>query len=239
MRLPGLQEDLLKAVVKTGTRTILVNMTGSAMDLTWAHDHVAAIVQGWYPGAEGGIALAELLFGEVDFSARTPVTWVKHTEDLPDFLDYSMKNRTYRYIESEPMYPFGYGLSYNEYTYSNLTLSSTEIKVGEALKVTVDVTNQGDRTGREVVQLYLTDVEASVDVPWHSLVNFENVCLEAGETRTLTFEVEASQMAVVNEEGEKVLEPGNFVIHAGGQGPDRRSKELTGKEVLSAEFTMS
>lgn len=236
--LPGLQNELIEAVVGTGTKTILVNMSGSAMDLTWAHNHVDAIVQAWYPGAEGGIALSDLLFGKDDFSARTPVTWVKHTEDLPDFLDYSMKNRTYRYIESVPMYPFGYGLSYNNYAYDKLVLGSQEVKAGEEMTVTLEVSNKSALAGREVVQIYLTDVEASVNVPHHSLVAFENVFLEAGERKTVAFTITSRQMAVINNEGKEVLEPGAFIVYAGGQGPDRQSSELTGKSVLSAEFTM-
>ena len=237
--LPGLQNELLEAVVGTGTKTILVNMTGSAMDLTWAHTHVDAILQAWYPGAEGGMAISDLIFGKDDFSARTPVTWVKHTEDLPDFLDYSMKNRTYRYIESTPMYPFGYGLSYNNYSYSNLTLVSDKVRVGEALEVTVDVTNESKVAGREVVQVYLTDVEASVTIAHHSLVAFDNVLLAPGETKTLTFTIESRQMAIIDNDGKEVLEPGAFIVYAGGQGPDRQSEALTGKKVLSAGFVMA
>ncbi len=208
------------------------------MDLTWSHTHVDAIVQAWYPGAEGGMAISDLIFGKDDFSARTPVTWVKHTEDLPDFLDYSMKNRTYRYIESIPMYPFGYGLSYNNYSYSNLTLASDKVTVGEALEVRVDVTNESKVAGREVVQVYLTDVEASVTIAHHSLVAFDNVLLAPGETKTLRFTIESRQMAIINNEGREVLEPGEYIVYAGGQGPDRQSEELTGKKVLSAGFIM-
>lgn len=249
LKLPGLQNDLVEAVAATGTKTIVVVITGSPMDLTWAHDNVDAIVQAWYPGAEGGTALADLLFGKSDFSARTPMTYVKHTEDLPDFLDYSMKNRTYRYIETTPLYPFGYGLTYNDYEYSNLKLSSEEgitesdpesvtLPSGQDMTASVTVTNRSSQAGREVVQLYLKDLEASVDVPNYSLVAFDNIALDPGESKTLHFTVKSSQMAVINEEGDAVLEPGAFVLYAGGQGPDAQSAALTGKKVLSATFKL-
>ena len=236
--LPGLQNELVEAIVGTGTKTILVNMTGSAMDLTWAHDHVDSIIQAWYPGAEGSEALAELNFGQTDFSARTPVTWVKHTDDLPDFLDYSMKNRTYRYIESVPMYPFGYGLSYNNYEYSDLKVNEESIAKGDNLEVSIKVTNKSEMSGREVVQIYLTDIDASVDVPWHSLVAFDNVQLDGGESKTIHFTIDSRQMAVIDNEGKEILEPGDYIIYGGGQGPDKQSEHLTGKIVLQQGFSM-
>lgn len=238
LNLPGLQNELIEAVVNTGTRTILINMTGSAMDLTWAHDHVDAIIQAWYPGPEGSIALAELIFGDRDFCGRTPVTWVRHIDDLPPFEDYSMNNRTYRYIESTPLYPFGYGLSYNKYSYSDLSLSRDVIVCGEDLTLDVTVTNTSGTKGREVVQIYLMDVEASVNVPHFSLVAFDNIELASGATKTLSFTISSRQMAVINEEGDEVLEPGSFILYAGGQGPDLQSAQLTGKEVLQKRFVM-
>jgi beta-glucosidase len=236
LELPGLQNELLEAIVGTGTKTIVVVLTGSAMDLTWAHEHAQGIVQAWYPGAEGGVALAELLFGNVDFSARLPVTYVRHTEDLPDFLDYSMKNRTYRYIETTPLYPFGYGLSYNEYAYSELTLSANKLQVGEDLKVSVTVKNMSEADGREVTQVYLKDMEASVVVPHCSLVAFDNVELKGKESRTLTFTISSEKMAVITNEGKSVIEPGRFTISVGGHGPDEQSALLTGTQVLETEF---
>ncbi len=153
-------------------------MTGSPMDLRWCDDNVEAIVQAWYPGAEGGTALADLLFGKSDFSGRLPLTFVKKTEDLPDFLDYSMKNRTYRYIENDPLYPFGYGLTYNDYIYSDLKLNSTTVTPGDDLELNVRVKNNTNYSGHEVVQIYLRDNEASVETPNHSLVAFESIHLE-------------------------------------------------------------
>ena len=236
--LPGLQNELIEAVIGTGVKTIIVNFTGSAMDLSRAEDTASAIVQGWYPGPEGGTALAELLFGMVDFSARMPVTWVMQLDDLPDFQDYSMKNRTYRYIQTEPLYPFGYGLSYNNYHYSDLILDKSEVPSGDDLKISVKVRNLSDRPGREVVQVYLKDLEASADVPNCSLAAFDNVYLDAGEEKTVNFSIESRQMAVINEEGSSIFEPGIFVISVGGQGPDTRSEVLTGKKVLEALFNL-
>lgn len=235
---PGLQNKLIEKIVSTGTKVILVNFTGSAMDLSYAHGNVDGIIQAWYPGAEGSIALAELLFGKADFSARTPVTFVKKTEDLPDFLDYSMKNRTYRYIEKAPLYPFGYGLSYNNYEYSNLVLSKNEVLTGDSLDVTVTVKNTSAMLGREVVQVYLKDLDATVIVPNYSLVGFKNIGLEAGESKTITFTISSDSMAIVNNKGEKVLEKGLFNVFVGGQGPDEQSELLTGKSVLFDVFNL-
>lgn len=238
LTLPGLQMELLQAIKKTGAKLVVVVMTGSAMDLRWCHENADAVIQAWYPGGEGGIALAELLFGQSDFSGRLPVTFVKSTEDLPDFLDYSMKNRTYRYIETEPLYPFGYGLSYNQYAYSELELNATEVISGDDLTVRVKVTNTSEQMGREVVQLYLKDHIASVDVPHHSLVAFDNILLLPGETRSIVFTIKSKQMAVINHDGDAVYEPGTFTVYAGGQAPDKRSAALTGNQVLSADFTL-
>jgi len=234
--LPGLQNQLLEAIVATGTPTIAVIFAGSAMDLTWAHGHTDAILQAWYPGPEGGIALADLLFGKVDFSGRLPVTFVKHTDDLPDFEDYSMTGRTYRFIEKDPLYTFGYGLSYNQYSYRDLSISKVVVGADENVVVSVKVTNNGSMAGREVVQVYLKDLEASVRVANYNLVGFMSVLFQPGETRELAFEIENNQMCIVDEAGEYILEAGRFTAYVGGTGPDKVSELLTGKKVLSVDF---
>ncbi|MDA3845073.1 MAG: glycoside hydrolase family 3 C-terminal domain-containing protein, partial [Vallitaleaceae bacterium] len=234
--LPGLQNQLLEAVVATGTPTIAVILAGSAMDLTWAQGHADAVIQAWYPGPEGGIALAELLFGKTDFSGRLPVTFVKHTDDLPAFEDYTMTGRTYRFMEKDPLYTFGYGLSYNEYSYSDISLSKSVVGADENVTLSVKVTNDSTMAGREVVQAYLKDLDASVRVANYNLVGFMSILLQPGETREVAFEIESDQMCIVDAEGEFVLEAGKFAAFVGGTGPDKVTESLTGKKVLSIDF---
>lgn len=233
LELPGLQNELIKNVVATGTPTILVVLTGSAVDLRFADEHIPAIVQAWYPGAEGGLALAELLFGGCDFSGRLPITFVKSTDDLPPFADYNMKGRTYRYIEKDPLYPFGYGLSYNSYTYSNMTVSSDKLSIDEDLIVNVSVTNNGDKTGHEVIQSYLKACFADIQTPHWSLVSFEVVKLAPGETKSVQLHIKSDQLKIIDNEGNKVYMPGEYTIFIGGQQPDNVSEKLTGHKVLS------
>lgn len=234
--LPPVQEELLEAVQATGTPTVLVLCAGSAMEVCWADQHADAILDAWYPGAQGGLALAETLFGENNPAGRLPITFYRSTEELPDFTDYSMKGRTYRYMEGEALYPFGYGLSYTTFAYSGLKLDQAELKTGEPLHVRVTVQNAGDRDGDEVVQCYLRDEEASVTVPKWSLCAFQRIHLKAGESREVQLTVRPESMAVVLENGERVIEPGAFTLFVGGSQPDTRSVELLGKAPLSAQF---
>ena len=236
--LPGLQDELLKAIVNTGTPTIAVIFSGSALNLCWAEEHVNAIVQAWYPGPHGGNALAKLLFGSSDFTGRLPVTFVKHTEDLPAFDEYSMKGRTYRFIEKAPLYSFGYGLSYNKYIYNNLELAKDCIEGNEKQSISVNVKNIGAYDSFEVVQVYLKDLEASTRVPNVKLVGFESIFLKAGEEKKVEFDIDPNQMCVVNEDGYFILEPGEFSVFIGGSEPDFVSEILTGNKVLSANFTV-
>src|SRR6185295_12784621 len=171
LSLPKSQEALLKAVVATGKPVVVVLLSGSALAVNWANDNVPAILHAWYPGGEGGTAIADVLFGDYNPAGRLPVTFYKSVDQLPPFTDYSMAGRTYRYFKGEPLYPFGYGLSYTEFVYSNLRST----KSADNVKVTVDVKNTGERDGDEVVQLYLTDVAASVPVPIRTLVGFDRI----------------------------------------------------------------
>src|ERR1044072_6087371 len=170
LNLPRPQEALLKAVAAVGKPVVVVLLSGSALAVNWANDNVPAIVHAWYPGGEGGTAVADVLFGDYNPAGRFPVTFYKSVDQLPPFTDYSMQGRTYRYFKGEPLYPFGYGLSYTKFAYSNLRVKS--VKVGEPVKVVVDVTNAGEREGEEAVHLYLTDVAASATVPIRALVGF-------------------------------------------------------------------
>jgi beta-glucosidase len=221
--LPKPQEALLKAVVATGKPVVVVLLSGSALAVNWANDHAAAILEAWYPGGEGGTAIADVLFDDYNPAGRLPVTFYKSVDQLPPFTDYSMENRTYRYFKGEPLYPFGYGLSYTTFAYNNLRLDKS-VKAGEPVKVTVDVTNAGAREGEEVVQLYLTDVAATAPVPIRTLVGFDRISLRRGEKRTVAFTITPRQMSLIDGGGKRVIEPGEFVVNT---------------SVLSGRFTIS
>jgi beta-glucosidase len=236
LNLPGVQQDLIEAVHKTGKPIILVLLSGSALAVTWAHENLPALIQGWYPGEEGGSAIASMLFGEFSPSGKLPVTFYRSTEELPDFSDYSMKNRTYKYMQNEALYPFGYGLSYTKFEYSGLALSKDAIDAGEAIEVKAVVRNTGSYESDETMQLYLKDVEASVDVPKWQLRGVRKVHLKPGEETEVKFEISARQMALINNDGKCILEPGDFEVFIGGSQPDARSLKLTNTEVLRGSF---
>ncbi|WP_439711249.1 glycoside hydrolase family 3 C-terminal domain-containing protein [Clostridium estertheticum] len=236
LNLPGLQEKLLEEVYKTGKPVILVLASGSALAVNFANEHVPAIIQAWYAGAEGGSAVASLIFGDYSPSGKLPVTFYKTTEELPDFIDYSMENRTYRYMENVALYPFGYGLSYTKFEYTNLITSKGEIKSGETCKFKITVKNIGQCESEETVQLYLKDVEASVLVPKYELKGIKKINLKPGQERQLEFELTPRQMALIDNDGNCILEPGVFEVFVGGSQPDDRSAELTGTVVKKCFF---
>ncbi len=244
LELPGLQQQLLERVVAVGKPVILVLVSGSALGVTWAHEHCAAILQAWYPGEEGGTALADVLFGDYTPAGRLPVTFYKSIADCPDFGDYAMANRTYRYFKGEPLYPFGYGLSYTTFTYgvprlSPGTVAAAALAGGTEVTVSVSVTNDGDRDGDEVVQLYVTDTAASVTVPARDLRGFRRIHLAAGASRTVTFGLSAKALSLIDDDGKRMLEPGAFTIAVGGSQPDARSVALTGKTPPHATLTVT
>lgn len=232
--LPGMQEELLKAVASTEKPVVLALFNGSPVTINWAQENIPAIIEAWYPGEEGGTALANVLFGAYNPGGRLPVTFVKSLEQLPPFTDYSMKGRTYRYLEEEPLYPFGYGLSYTTFKYTNPTLSDRELNTADAkeIKVTVEVENTGDRSGEEVVQLYVKDMEAGVPVPKYELRGVQRIALAPGAKKKVEFILTKRQLALIDNEGKCRLEPGEFKIYVGGRQPDERSRNLAGTEVL-------
>jgi beta-glucosidase len=236
LRLTGLQNRLLEEVVAVGKPTVLVVMSGSPLDLAWAHDHVGAIVQAFYPGEQGGAAIADVLFGDYSPAGRLPVTFPRSVADLPPFEDYSMKGRTYRYSEREPLYPFGYGLSYTSFRYSELAASKAAVMAGDSVQVSVAVENVGNRLGDEVVQLYVEDVESSCRVPRRELRGFKRVSLGPGQSRRVTFSLSARDLSLIDEGGGRVLEPGWFRVSVGGSQPDARSEELTGARPLVTDI---
>jgi len=234
LSLPQSQEALLKAVVATGKPVVVVLLSGSALAVNWANDNAPAILQAWYPGGEGGTAIADVLFGDYNPAGRLPVTFYKSVDQLPPFTDYSMQGRTYRYFKGEPLYPFGYGLSYTRFAYSNLRVDS--VKAGDPVKVTVDVTNAGERAGDEVVQLYLTDVAASAPVPIRTLVGFERITLRSREKRAMTFTITPRQMSLIDNNDKRVIEPGEFVVSVGGGQQGLRGRFIvSGKLIELAE----
>lgn len=237
--LPKVQQSLLEAVCALGKPVVLVLFGGSPLAVGWAHEHVPAILYAWYPGQEGGTAIADVLFGDYNPAGRLPITFVKSLAQLPEFTDYRMRGRTYRYMTEEPLYPFGYGLSYTSFGYDNLALSKKSIAAGEELTVSVTVENTGKVPGDEVVEVYLEDLESSVERPIRELVGFNRVHLNPGEKKTVSFKITARQMALIDLAGKCVLEPGRFRVHVGGSQPDKRSLELTGAKVLSADYEVT
>ncbi|HEX7294712.1 MAG TPA: glycoside hydrolase family 3 C-terminal domain-containing protein, partial [Pyrinomonadaceae bacterium] len=217
--LPKPQEELLKAVAATGKPVVVVLLTGSALAVNWANEHVPSILTAWYPGGEGGTAIADVLFGNYNPAGRLPVTFYKSVDQLPPFDDYNMQGRTYRYFKGEPLYPFGFGLSYTKFDYSNVRFNAKSIKAGSSINVSVDVTNSGEQDGDEVVQLYLTDVAASAPVPIRTLVGFERISLRRGEKRTVTFTITPRQMSLIDDRDKRIIEPGAFGITIGGGQP--------------------
>ncbi|MHA1279126.1 MAG: glycoside hydrolase family 3 C-terminal domain-containing protein [Candidatus Helarchaeota archaeon] len=237
--LPPHQEKLIKTVHAVEKPIVLVLLSGSPIAVPWAAENIPAIIQLWYPGEEGGTALADILFGEYSPAGRLPITVYRSIQDIPPITDVSMKGRTYRYIEAEPLYPFGFGLSYTTFQYQNLKLSSQEIEPGEDLTVTIDVENVGNRGGDEVVQLYLKDLEASVEVPHHQLAGFRRVFLDPKERQTISFTITPRQMALITEDGKCILEPGKFRVFVGGTQPDTRSRMLLGNSPLEKDFLVT
>ena len=237
--LPGVQEELLKKLHATGKPVVLVLTNGSPVAINWAAENIRAVLDVWYPGEEGGTAVADVLFGDYNPAGRLPVTFVKSLDQLPPFTDYAMKGRTYRYMEDEPLYPFGFGLSYTRFEYGPVTLSSTQLAPTESLEVRVEVRNAGERPGGEVVQLYVSDLEASVAVPVRDLRGFRRIHLAAGETKTVSFTLAPRDLALIDSEGRAVLEPGAFTVSVGGCQPDARSKALGGTPAATATFTVT
>jgi beta-glucosidase len=229
IKLPRPQEMLLKRIQALGKPTVLVLLSGSAVAVNWADEHVPAIVAAWYPGQAGGDAIADVLFGDYNPAGRLPVTFYRSVEDLPPFEDYRMEGHTYRYFRGEPLYPFGHGLSYTAFRYSNLQLSAKTITSKDPLTVNVDVENTGERAGDEVVQLYVSDVAASVPVPIRQLQGFRRIHLAPGKKETVSFALTPHQFSLIDDAGRQVVEPGEFQIAVGGRQP--RPKDLDGEQI--------
>jgi beta-glucosidase len=215
---------MLEALHATGKPVVLVLTTGSAISLGWAQEKLPAIVVAWYPGQRGGDALADVLFGDYNPAGRLPVTFYASVAQLPPFADYAMEGRTYRYFRGKPLYPFGHGLSYTRFAYSDLRLSRARAGVGDSVEVSLDVKNVGSRDGDEVVQLYARDVQTTAPAPIRELRGFERVALKAGEQRRVRFTLVPERDLARYDEGRKALavEPGEFELELGASSGDLR-----------------
>jgi beta-glucosidase len=220
--LPKPQEELLEAVQAAGKPVVLVLLNGSALGINWADAHVPAIVEAWYPGGEGGSAVAQLLAGDFSPAGRLPVTFYKSVDQLPDFENYATKGRTYRYFAGEPLYPFGYGLSYTSFRYGKPKLSARRIAADGAVTVSVDVSNAGAVGGDEVVQLYTSHPDAA-GAPIRSLAGFTRVHLQPGETKTVALTLKDRALSVVDEQGVRRIPRGTVKLWIGGGQPVARA----------------
>jgi beta-glucosidase len=214
--LPHVQEELLTRVAALGKPTVLVLLNGSALAVNWARDHIPAIVEAWYPGQAAGTAIADVLFGDYNPAGRLPVTFYKSVDQLPPFTDYSMKGRTYRFFAGQPLFPFGYGLSYTTFSYRNLAMP-TKVDTSQSPNVSVEVENTGKMAGEEVVQLY-TSMGAG-DGPIRSLAGFERISLRPGERRTVNFRLGPRELSSVANDGRRAVRPGSLRIAVGGRQP--------------------
>jgi beta-glucosidase len=225
--LPDSQIDYIKQLAIHGARIVLVVTGGSPIALGEVEDMVEAIIFVWYPGMEGGKAVADVLFGDISPAGKLPLTFPKSLDQLPPFEDYSMDGRTYRYMTAEPLYPFGFGLSYSQFEYAKLKLDQTEIGAGDSLQFSVEVKNIGVCAAAEVAQFYLSDLAASTIVPRQKLIGFERVALEPGESQIVGFTLTPEMMSFFDDNGQLTLEPGEFGLEVGGCSPGNRGQELS------------
>ena len=225
--LPKVQKEMLKALKQTGKPVIFVLCSGSAIALPQEVEHTDAILNTWYPGQAGGTAVADVLFGDYNPAGRLPVTFYASTDDLPDFEDYSMKNRTYRYFKGTPLFPFGHGLSYTTFKYGNATLETTEIKAGKDVTLTIPLQNTGNRDGDEVVQIYvrqLTDREG----PAKSLRAFRRVSVKAGESTMIQIQLPAHTFEFYNPDTQTMaIHSGRYELLYGGTSDNNKLKRMT------------
>ncbi|GAB1482655.1 glycoside hydrolase family 3 C-terminal domain-containing protein [Treponema sp.] len=244
LELPESQQRLLNACIKaaksTKTPLILISLAGSALSLGLSEDGLQAIIHAWYPGAQGGDAIAALLFGDFSPSARLPLTFYKSDADVPEFTDYAMAGRTYRYFKGEALYPFGFGLSYTSFSYKDLNCPAT-MRVGESKSISLRATvkNEGKRGGAELSQLYVSVPGAGEGFPLRELRGIQRLELEEGEEKTLSFTLTERDLSSIMDDGSRVLRPGPYRITVGGHQGDERSASLAGTEVLVAELELN
>lgn len=226
LNLPGLQEEILKTISSCGKPVVLVVLSGSAIAINWAQENVPAIIQGWYPGAQGGKAIAQVLFGEYSPEGKLPVTFYRSTEELPEFTDYSMENRTYRYMKNKPLYPFGYGLSYVDFNIDSVS-ADTDTITEKGVNISLDITNAGRMKARDTVQIYIKAERPGT--PNAQLKAFTKVELEPSQKNSISLHLGLEAFSLSDDEGRRWVEPGTYSIYVGDSQPDDRSIELTGK----------
>jgi len=238
--LPQNQIDYLRKLKEaSGENPVIAIITGgSPMNLKEVHELADAVLLVWYPGEEGGTAVADVIFGNTSPSGRLPITFPMSLDDIPAYEDYSMKGRTYKYMDVKPMYPFGFGLSYTNFSYSEISLSESRVRQGNSLKATLTVSNSGNMKAEEVVQLYISDLKTSVDAPKTQLFGIKRVELDPGASKEIEFDISPERMELVNNEGERVLERGDFKIYIGGSSPGERSVELGTGKLKEATFNL-
>ena len=235
--LPQPEEDLVEAVAATGKPLAVVLMNGSALAVNWINEHANAVLESWYPGEEGGTAVAETLSGKNNPAGRLPVTFYTGVDQLPNFEDYGMANRTYRYFSGKPLYPFGYGLSYTKFNYSDLSVPARAVAAGQDVKADVTVTNTGKVAGDEVVQLYLK-FPPEKGAPLVALRGFERIHLEAGASQKVHFELKARDLGMVTEDGNPIVAPGDYTISVGGGQPDTGAPGVTGQFHIDGQYAL-
>ncbi len=234
LNLPGVQQELLEIAKQSGKPVILIVLSGGAHAITWADEHLDAILQGWYPGARGGKAIAQILFGDVSPEGKLPVTFYRTTEELPPFEDYTMMGRTYRYMQQEALYPFGYGLSYTTFAYSNTRLLTGSALTEDGVEIQTTVKNVGMVDAVETVQVYVHAEHSKM--PHGQLKYIVKLPLKAGEEQTIAIHLPMDAFMLYNENGKKELCSGHYNIYVGGQQPDKRSEQLTGHIVEKLEI---
>jgi beta-glucosidase len=231
--LPAPQQKLLEAVAATGKPVIVVLQSGSAVSLKWANDHAAAVLEAWYPGVEGGAAIARTLAGINNPAGRLPVTFYASLDGLPAFTDYTLKGRTYRYFTGKPLWGFGYGLSYSTFKYGPVKLSAAAVKAGDPVSATVTVTNASTIPGDEVVEAYVKTPQAGG--PIHSLAGFQRVSLAAGETKEVTLTLDPRSLSSVDDKGNRSILAGKYLLSLGGAQPqDTAAKTEAGFTVTGS-----
>ena len=220
--LPGSQNSLLKEIHELGKPIVLILTGGSALSFVQAKEMIPAIIFAWYPGEEGGKAVADVIFGDYNPAGRLPVTFYKSIDQIPDIRDYSMKGRTYRYFEGDTLYPFGFGLSYTTFHYNNLELSPNSVRIGDNILISVEIENIGNIFGEEVVQLYLSNTTSKFIIPIRELKGFRRIKLDKNEKKVVTFTLHPHDYSTVNMEGNRIVDPGELLITIGGSQPGFR-----------------
>jgi len=234
--LPGLQDKLIDMVSAVGKPVVCVNLSGSCVALCNAHEKCDAVLQAWYPGALGGIAVSDVLFGKHSPSGKLPLTFYKSVEQLPPFDDYDMENRTYRYFTDEPLYPFGYGLTYSEFEIDAEIFGPDVVKPGQTLEVEYEIRNKGALNAREIVQIYIRTPRAFSKMPVHELKATVPVLVESGSSTKGALKISDRHMSLIADDGKRMVYPGEYKIYIGFSQPDKRSVELTGQTPVELTF---